>query len=83
MSDTQNQAAQSQDELDDLQARMPSNRDCFYCGVNIPMGRLEVLPETYKCVRCAGRYPEPNRHDPNEICAKASEGGQNGFSRKS
>lgn len=58
------------------------SRNCFYCGVTIPPGRLEVLPDTYKCVRCASNYPEPNRHDPNEICAKASLSGQNGFSAK-
>lgn len=59
-----------------------TSRDCFYCGVQIPPGRLEVLPDTYKCVKCASSYPEPNRHDPNEICAKASPSGQNGFSAK-
>ncbi len=60
-----------------------NDRTCFYCGAVIPPGRLEVLPDTFKCVKCAAAYPEPRRHDPNEICARASEGGQNGWSPKS
>lgn len=30
---------------------------CMDCGEDIPMARLELVPEALKCVRCADRRP--------------------------
>jgi hypothetical protein len=54
-------------------------RECLACGVEIHPERLEYLPNTVYCTQCAGRYPSPPRHDPNELCVKASVSCQNGF----
>ncbi len=52
---------------------------CRICGSEIPKERLEALPGTTLCVNCAAKNPEPLRHDPNEVCARASGTGRNGF----
>lgn len=52
---------------------------CIKCGEPIDAERLEILPKTVTCVKCS---TEKIRHDPNVVCAKASLGGQNGFSPK-
>ena len=49
------------------------------CGSLIDPERLEILPETRTCTSCSR---EPLRFDPNEVCAKASLSGSNGFSPK-
>jgi len=56
---------------------------CQECNKTIPKERLEVLPHTTMCVRCAAENPEPPRHDPNEVCDRASDVGRNGFARNS
>jgi hypothetical protein len=52
---------------------------CSQCGGGIDPERLEVLPKTTLCTNCARKNPEPPRHDPNVVCAKASGSGRNGF----
>ncbi len=56
---------------------------CITCEKPIPAERLEAFPEAVRCVRCATLHPEPPRFDPNEVCAKASPSGQNGWSPSS
>ncbi len=58
-------------------------RKCSTCGVEIPAERIEILPEATRCVKCAAKSPEPSRFDPDEVCAKASPSGQNGWSPSS
>lgn len=66
---------------------------CSSCGCLIPAERVEFLLENaggksgvplhmfkLTCVNCS---TEGLRHDPNEVCAKASPSGQNGFAPKS
>ncbi len=57
--------------------------NCEICDKKIPKERLKALPYTKKCVGCAAKFPDPPWHDPDEVCAKASPSGQNGFSEKS
>jgi len=56
--------------------------NCVFCGCIIPAERLKALPDTRRCVKCAAIHPEPPKFDPNEVCAKSSPSGQNGFSPK-
>jgi RNA polymerase-binding transcription factor DksA len=58
-------------------------RDCSMCGNPIPLARLDVLPNTKLCTPCGGVQAEKVVHDPNEMCAKASPSGQNGWSSSS
>lgn len=51
---------------------------CRDCGVEIPKERLELLPNTAYCVKCAERHPPPSV-DPNLVCARPSITVQNGF----
>jgi len=51
---------------------------CDDCGEIIPKERLEALPHTRYCVKCAVNHPPPTP-DPNVLCAKASVSCQNGF----
>ncbi len=53
---------------------------CSSCGEPIDPERLEALPETRVCIACARAKPEGLRHDPNDVCAKSSPSGQNGWS---
>ncbi len=53
--------------------------NCEHCEIKIPVERLEVLPFTTKCVKCAAKYPDEPLHDPNDVCAVASDTGRNGF----
>lgn len=59
------------------------DRHCFSCNCVIPPERIEALPDTAYCVRCAGRNPPRVYHDPEIICAKASQSCQNGFAPNS
>lgn len=36
-------------------------RNCKHCGVEIPAGRLEVLPHTQTCVKCSTEAPKAGR----------------------
>ena len=36
-------------------------RNCKHCGVEIPAGRLEVLPFTQTCVKCSTEAPKAGR----------------------
>lgn len=56
---------------------------CEVCKEKIPAERLEILPGVRKCVKCAEKYPDPFPFDPNEVCAKSSPSGQNGWSPSS
>lgn len=58
-------------------------RACEVCRQLIPAERLEILPETRKCVKCSAKFPDPPKFDPEDICAKSSPSGQNGFSPSS
>lgn len=52
---------------------------CATCPKEIEPERVEFLPHTRICSICARTRPEPARHDPNEVCAKASLSCSNGF----
>lgn len=58
-------------------------KHCENCGEKIPAERLQVLPNTLYCVKCVDKHGPKKVWDPEVICAKASPGGQNGFSPKS
>lgn len=65
-------------------AKKPTTkRNCSGCGKPIPQARLQAIPDTVYCVKCAEANPEPPRHDPDEVCAKSSPSGQSGWSPKS
>ncbi len=55
------------------------HRHCTVCGAVIDPERIEALPDTHICVGCARKKPAELWHDPNEVCAKASSTGRNGF----
>lgn len=57
-------------------------RECLACKRMIDPERLEYLPHTVYCTACSAKNPTPPRHDPNELCAKASQSCQNGFAPK-
>lgn len=54
---------------------------CAVCKKVIPKARLEAVPGTPHCVKCAEKNPEPLRHDPNSVCSTGSASGRNGFAR--
>jgi len=54
-------------------------QQCAVCGDDIPLARLEFMPHTKHCVKCADVYGPKVYHDPNALCAKASQSCQNGF----
>ncbi|MGC4002010.1 MAG: TraR/DksA C4-type zinc finger protein [Pirellulales bacterium] len=54
---------------------------CQICGAEIPPERLEILPDAVTCVAHSGEQAG-ERHDPNEVCAKANVEGRKGFSPK-
>ncbi|MFA5766403.1 MAG: TraR/DksA C4-type zinc finger protein [Candidatus Paceibacterota bacterium] len=56
-------------------------KHCEDCGEIIPAERLEALPNTQYCVKCAVNHPLPIP-DPEILCAKASLSCQNGFAPK-
>lgn len=56
---------------------------CLACGQEIPAERLEAVPGTVYCVKCVDKHGPKKVWDPEVVCAKASPGGQNGFSPKS
>ena len=53
---------------------------CEDCGQEIPVERLEVLPDTRYCVKCAADHPLPTP-DPNILCAKSSQSARNGWGK--
>lgn len=53
---------------------------CQDCGAEIPKERLEALPNTKYCVKCAINHPLPTP-DPNILCAKASASARNGWAK--
>ncbi len=57
------------------------NKYCAGCGVEIPVERLEILPDTTHCTHCAEGLPRIVQFDPNVVCAQASSTGRNGFAR--
>lgn len=59
---------------------VPPTRFCAKCGIQIPHGRLEAVPNTIHCVKCVG---DPAPPDANLICAKSSESARNGFAKNS
>jgi RNA polymerase-binding transcription factor DksA len=54
-------------------------RTCEDCGGKIPKERIEALPETSQCVKCAAKNPKIRIPDAEEICAKPSITTRNGF----
>jgi hypothetical protein len=68
------------DDDDSLAGVQP--RDCAACGKAIPLARLAYIPNTLYCVGCVDTHGPKVVHDPNEICAKASQSCQNGFAPK-
>lgn len=65
---------------DDFSGVVP--RDCAACGQPIPLTRLLYVPNTLYCVGCVDAHGPKVKHDPNELCAKASQSCQNGFAPK-
>lgn len=59
------------------------SRRCDGCGNWIPPYRIYCVPDTLYCVSCAEKYGPQRVIDPEEVCAKSSPSGQNGFSPKS
>jgi RNA polymerase-binding transcription factor DksA len=55
---------------------------CSTCTSTIPYERILAITGVRHCVTCAAKYPPPPP-DPNVLCARASESGQNGFAPKS
>ena len=55
---------------------------CVVCGDTIPPERLEFMPNTRHCIKCVDEHGPRVHHDPNELCAKASQSCQNGFAPK-
>jgi RNA polymerase-binding transcription factor DksA len=51
------------------------------CGEPIDAERLEVLPHATTCAEHSHEQAG-ERHDPNEVCAKANVEGRKGFSPK-
>lgn len=51
---------------------------CEACGAVIPEKRLKAVPNTKYCVKCVDNFIE-NTVDPDEVCAKSSVSGRNGF----
>ena len=52
------------------------------CGSEISEERLEILPETKHCAKCAAKLPRVLVHDPNVVCARSSGSGRNGFAAR-
>lgn len=69
------------DEIEDYSHVIPKN--CEACEEPIPLARLDVFPNTKYCVKCVDANSPKIVRDPEEICAKSSPSGQNGFSPKS
>lgn len=40
-------------------AKKTTERNCEFCGEKIPQARLQALPATTACVRCADKHPQP------------------------
>jgi len=57
--------------------------NCRICKGEIPAERLDAIPSTTLCVDCSVGNPPKVVHDPDELCAKASPSGANGWSPKS
>ncbi len=55
-------------------------RLCDDCLAGIPNERLEILPDTRYCVKCAENHPLP-APDPNTLCAKSAGSARNGFGK--
>jgi len=53
--------------------------NCKACGNKIPQARLEVLPNTEYCVKCADNNTPQVIRDPDKLCVKSSNTGRNGF----
>lgn len=56
-------------------------RKCMICGKPIAAERFEVLPHATTCTEHSHEQAG-ERHDPNEVCAKANVEGRKGFSPK-
>lgn len=51
---------------------------CEACGTIIPPRRLAAVPGTKYCVGCVDEFVD-EAPDPEEVCAKSSITGRNGF----
>lgn len=56
-----------------------TEKNCVDCGGVIPPERLEAIPETIQCIKCASRKPRIAKIDPNEVCARSSNSARNGW----
>ena len=68
-------------EIEDYSHVIP--KDCEDCGKPISLERLDIFPNTQFCVKCVDKNTPKIIRDPDEICARSSPSGQNGFSPKS
>jgi len=59
-----------------------TTKNCTACNNPIPLERLAYIPNTNYCVNCTDTHTPTKTHDPNELCAKASQSCQNGFAPK-
>lgn len=71
------------DDEDDVDLTHIKPRNCEACGQLIPAYRIFCVPDTPHCVKCAEEFGPTRVIDPEEVCAKASPSGQNGFSPRS
>ena len=60
-----------------------TTRKCDNCHKDIDHERLEALPNTRHCTDCVDKHGPKRVHDPEELCAKSSPSGQNGWSPSS
>lgn len=52
---------------------------CEVCEKPIPKMRLQALPNTTFCVKCVDKHAPKVVHNPDDICARASDSARNGF----
>lgn len=71
------------DDDEDIDLSHIKSKNCNGCGKQIPKYRIYCVPDTLHCVSCAEKFGPQRVIDPEEVCAKASPSGQNGFSPKS
>jgi len=55
-------------------------RICQACGQEIPAGRVEALPNVKYCIKCSDAFTAEVQAD--DVVAKASVSGRNGFAPK-
>lgn len=55
-------------------------RKCQECGTEIPKARVEALPNVQYCIKCSDEFTVEIQAE--DVVAKSSGGGRNGFAPK-